>query len=202
MIVGLGNPGKKYEFTRHNLGCLAVKSFAAIEGWDFKEEKRFSAYVAEGKIGDCKIALLLPTTYMNLSGKAVQAYLAYYGLSPQELIVVTDDVYVEYGHLRFRIDGSAGGHNGLKSIEASIASQNYPRLRLGIGLGPVEMPREDYVLSVFSQEELAKLPPLLERAAAALKLIALAANPKEVMGSINSKKDLLQGQENKKHETT
>ena len=193
VIVGLGNPGQKYELTRHNLGCLVVKGFAAQEGWTFKEEKRFSTYVAEGKIGDCKIALLLPTTYMNLSGKAVQSYLAYYGLSPQNLIVVTDDVYVEYGLMRFRTEGSAGGHNGLKNIEACLATQNYPRLRMGVGLGPVGMPREEYVLNVFSKEELAQLPPLLERAASALKIIALAVDPKEALGSVNSKKDSVKG---------
>ena len=202
VIVGLGNPGSKYEFTRHNLGFLTVKSLAHRQGWTFKEEKRFSAQVAEGNIGDCKIALLMPTTYMNLSGKAVQPYLAYYGLSPQDLIIVTDDVYVEYGQMRFRTEGSAGGHNGLKSIEASLATQGYPRLRLGIGQGPVEMPLEEYVLNLFSQQELAELPPFMERATSALKLIALAADPKEVLGSINSKKDPVKGQENKKHEST
>lgn len=193
MIVGLGNPGTKYEFTRHNLGVLAVKSFAYRQGWTFKEEKRFSAQIAEGKIDDCKIALLLPMTYMNLSGNAVQPYLAYYGLSPEDLIVVTDDVYVEYGQMRFRTEGSAGGHNGLKSIEARLATQGFPRLRLGIGQGPVGMPLEEYVLNLFSQEELAELPPFLEQATSALKLIALAADPKEVLSSVNSKKDPVKG---------
>lgn len=211
MIVGLGNPGTKYEFTRHNLGFLAVKSFAFREGWAFKEDKKFSAQVAEGKIGDCKIALLMPTTYMNLSGKAVQPYLAYYGLSPQDLIVVTDDVYVEYGQMRFRTEGSAGGHNGLKSIEAHLGTQSYPRLRLGIGPSPLQaqtgaqpqtaeaalrsigVPLESYVLNLFSPDELAELPPFLELATSALKLIALAADPKAAFSSLKQQKGSSKG---------
>jgi len=202
VLVGLGNPGSKYEFTRHNLGFLVLKSLAHKHGWAFKEEKRFSAQIAEGKIGDCKIALLLPMTYMNLSGQAVKPYLATQGLSPDDLVVVTDDIYLEYGQMRFRTEGTAGGHKGLKSIEAHLGTLNYPRLRLGIGQGPAGMPLEEYVLNLFSQAELADLPPFLERATTALKLIALAADPKEVISGINSKTDPVKDQENKKHEST
>jgi PTH1 family peptidyl-tRNA hydrolase len=187
VIVGLGNPGKKYTYTRHNLGYLAVQAWARLEGWAFKEEKRFHAHVTKGNQGDTSVALLLPDTYMNESGRAVRAYLDYYGVSPQHLVVVSDDIHIDYGVLRLRPEGSAGGHNGLKSIETHLGTSAYPRLRMGIGRAGPEKPLVEHVLDLFSPEEIMALPAFLERAVTALKQIVTTADLTQVMGSVNGK---------------
>lgn len=174
MIVGLGNPGKKYERTRHNMGFLAVQQLAHELGWVFKEENRFHALVAKGSLGEHSLTLLMPTTYMNESGRAVRAYLDYYKLSPVNLVVVNDDVELPYGQIRLRPKGSAGGHNGLKSIETHLGTQHYVRLRLGIGRGE-NKELVDHVLENFSQEELASLPDYMAKGAAAIKLVVTQA---------------------------
>lgn len=188
LLVGLGNPGKKYEFTRHNLGFLVLKALAHQQRWTFKEEKRFHGHLAKGRMEGKEVALLLPDTFMNESGRAVQAYAAYYKLQPQDILVISDDIHLAYGSQRLRPEGSAGGHNGLKSIETHLGSRQYPRLRMGIGRGAGAEPLVDYVLDLFSQEELAELPHVLERGIAALKQIVAAADLTEVMSSVNVKR--------------
>lgn len=185
MIVGLGNPGKKYERTRHNMGYLAVQQLAHELGWVFKEEKQFHALVAKGNFGDHSLSLLLPTTYMNESGKAVRAYLDYFKLSPVNLVVVNDDVELPYGQIRLRPKGSAGGHNGLKSIESHLGTQHYVRLRLGIGRGE-NRALVDHVLENFSQEEHTSLPEYVAKGAAAIKLVVTHAIA-DAMQQVNAK---------------
>lgn len=186
VILGLGNPGKKYEMTRHNMGFLALQALAKEQGWVFKEEKRFQAHVATGRIGTVLVHLLMPTTYMNESGRALRAFVDYYKLAPDQVIVVSDDIELDYGAIRLRPLGSAGGHNGLKSVEAHLKTRHYVRLRLGVGKGNPAQALADYVLDNFSAEELNQLPGFLERTLTALKLM-LTADIATAMQSVNAK---------------
>lgn len=161
LIVGLGNPGKKYEKTRHNLGFMVVRAFGEKRGWTFKKERNLSGELAVGKEGETKVFLLLPTTYMNLSGQAVRKVIDFYQIDLAHLIVVSDDIALDFGVLRFRDRGSAGGHNGLKDIQAHLGTQEYKRLRLGIG-DREQGDLEDYVLSPFNAEEQKLLPQVIE----------------------------------------
>lgn len=168
LIVGLGNPGKEYENTRHNLGFLVVRAFADHHNWTFKKERDFKGELARGAYGEQKVTLLLPTTYMNLSGDSVRKVCDFYKIALEDLIIVTDDIALPFGVLRFRERGSAGGHNGLKSIESQLGTQEYPRLRVGIGDREHGL-LEDYVLSTFSKDEKEKLPEVIDQAAEFLK---------------------------------
>ena len=145
LIVGLGNPGPQYEMTRHNLGYLVVQAFARQLGWSLKEDRRFNAKVAKGVAGDHALHLLLPLTYMNLSGNALRRYLDYFKIALGHFIIITDDIALPFSQMRLRSMGSAGGHNGLKSIEACLGTSHYKRLRMGIG-HPGEKMLANYVL--------------------------------------------------------
>ena len=162
LIVGLGNPGKKYENTRHNFGFMIVRAFAEKRGWTFKKDRDLKGEVTSGSEGDVKIFLLLPTTYMNLSGQAVRKVIDFYKINPANLIVVSDDVALDFASFRFRDKGSAGGHNGLKDIESHLGTQEYQRLRIGIGDREHGL-LEDYVLSAFNAEEQKLLPDVIEQ---------------------------------------
>ena len=133
IFVGLGNPGSEYEKTRHNLGYLVVLALAKRMGVVFKDDKRLQAYVAKGIVDGVIVHLLLPTTYMNKSGLAVQRYLDFFKLSIARTIIVIDDIAFPFGELKLKMMGSAGGHNGLKSIEEHLGTADYARLRMGIG---------------------------------------------------------------------
>ncbi len=152
LIVGLGNPGQAYERTRHNCGFLVVQAIASKRGWTWKRFPDLQGELAQGMIEGRKVFLLKPQTFMNLSGEAVRRCVEYYKVPLESLMVVSDDVALPLGTLRVRFKGSAGGHNGLKSVEASLGTEEYPRLRVGIGENrPQEL--EDYVLGCFSEEE-------------------------------------------------
>lgn len=168
VIAGLGNPGKKYQLTRHNLGYLVVQEMAAIHGWSFKDETEFSAKVAKGRILDDKIHLLLPTTYMNESGRAIKRYLDFYKFTPDQLLIVSDDIALPFKEIRLRLMGSSGGHNGLKSIEAHLGTQKYARLRMGIGSELNNKDLADYVLENFTAEELSELAKFVHKGTAVL----------------------------------
>lgn len=191
VFVGLGNPGRKYQMTRHNIGFMVIQTLAKKQRWNFKEETRFNAYVTKGQMNDAQVHLLMPTTFMNNSGQAVRKYLDFYQIIPEKMVVVIDDVALPYGELRLKSMGSAGGHNGLKSIEAHLGTKHYPRLRMGIGKDPQpeETVREslaDYVLSVFSQEELKQLDQFVERGANTLKRLT-SDTITRVMNDVNTK---------------
>lgn len=167
LIVGLGNPGRSYAHTRHNLGMLVVSAFAEKQGWTFKPNRRLKGDVAHGKRGEQTLYLLLPMTYMNLSGQAVRAAVDYYAIATEQLIVVVDDAEIDLGTYRLRASGRSGGHNGLKSIESQL-SVHYPRLRMGVGpRGPGEL--EDFVLGTFTAKEKQQLPRVLEQGVALLE---------------------------------
>lgn len=183
VIVGLGNPGKKYEVTRHNLGFLVVKALARRLGLGFKEERSFSAYSARAAVDGQVVHLLLPTTYMNNSGMAVRRYLDYYKLAAEQLVVVADDVALDFGTLRLRPGGSAGGHNGLRSIQEQMGTTEYIRLRMGIGdHRRAEEPQAslaDYVLGDFTQGEVIQLEEFIDQGAQVLLRLL-----KEPIGSV------------------
>lgn len=167
LVVGLGNPGAKYEKTRHNMGFMVVQALAEKEGFPFKRGWRVNGKIAGGIIAGKKVHILMPSTYMNLSGGAVRKCLDYYRVPLQNLLVIVDDVYLSLGTMRLREKGSAGGHNGLKSVEWHLRTQNYLRLRMGVGGKSLsESALEAYVLGNFEAEEQRILPDAIEAGAA------------------------------------
>lgn len=184
LFVGLGNPGPQYETTRHNMGYLVVQAFAHQLGWSLKEDRRFNVRAAKGGVGNHTLHLLLPLTYMNLSGNAVRRYVDYFKLPLTSLIIVTDDIALPFGQLRLRSMGSAGGHNGLKSIEACLGTAHYKRLRMGIG-HPGEKMLVNYVLESFNHTEKQELPTFIDRGVEVLQRL-LKESFSHVMTSVNT----------------
>ena len=172
LIVGLGNPGKEYERTRHNAGYRAIDLLADKLGAKIDKGK-FQGIYAQTVYGGKKLYLLKPLTYMNLSGRSVLQLSAYFNVPPQRIIVLFDDISLPPGRLRIRADGSAGGHNGIKSIIAEVGSQSFPRVKIGVGSKPnPEFDLADWVLSTFSAKEEKDLAFALSNAAdAALCII-------------------------------
>ena len=172
LIVGLGNPGKEYERTRHNAGFRALDVLADKLGCKIDKGK-FQGIYGQANYGGKKLMLLKPLTYMNLSGRSVLQLSAYFNIPPQRIIVMFDDISLEPGRLRVRADGSAGGHNGIKSIIQELGSQTFPRIKIGVGAKPnPEYDLADWVLSTFSAQEEKALAVALENAAdAALSVI-------------------------------
>ena len=172
LIVGLGNPGKDYAHTRHNVGFRALDILA--DKLSCKVDKgKFQGLYGQATYGGRKIFLLKPQTYMNLSGRSVLQLSAYFNIPPQRIIVLFDDISLVPGRLRVRADGSAGGHNGIKSIIAEVGSQDFPRVKIGVGgKAHPEQDLADHVLSGFSSLEEKALVSALDRAAdAALCII-------------------------------
>ena len=172
LIVGLGNPGREYEKTRHNCGFRAIDILAQKLGCKVDKAKYQGLY-GQVSYNGCKLLLFKPMTYMNLSGRSVLQLSAYFHVPPQRIIVMFDDISLEPGRLRVRADGSAGGHNGIKSIISEVGSQDFPRVKIGVGCkAHPEQDLADHVLSTFSASEEKALQPALERAAdAALSII-------------------------------
>ena len=174
LVVGLGNPGREYVGTRHNIGFEVVDRIASKLGWmkagDFDRvaKSKFEGLTCDGVIGEEKLVLLKPMTYMNLSGQSVQSAMAFYQMTPADIMIVLDDLALPCGRLRLRESGSSGGHNGLKDIERALGSQDYPRLRLGIDPPPPPVPGKQYVLGKFSSEQRKLIDPAIERASAAI----------------------------------
>ena len=162
LIAGLGNIGPKYELTRHNVGFLVLDQLADEHNVDFNSARH--ADKAEFRHKGRTIHLIKPTTYMNLSGKAVAYWLQALSVPKENLLVIVDELALPFGTLRMRTKGSAGGHNGLKNIEETLGHQEYSRLRFGIGSEFGKGYQVDYVLSNFSQEEFDALPPLIKKA--------------------------------------
>jgi PTH1 family peptidyl-tRNA hydrolase len=169
VFVGLGNPGKQYEVTRHNLGALVVKAAAHQWGMRFKTEARFHAEIARGIVEGNTVYLVLPLTYMNESGRAVKKIVDYYKLDAAGVFIVCDDVALPYGAMRLKPSGSNGGHNGLRSIEAELGTELYPRLRMGIGSAEEGRNLADFVLQNFTAAEISELPAFINKGAAVLK---------------------------------
>ena len=172
LIVGLGNPGKEYERTRHNTGFRAIDLLAAKLGCKIDKAK-FQGLYAQVNYNGRKLFLLKPQTFMNLSGRSVLQLSAYFSIPPERIIVMFDDISLAPGRLRIRGDGSAGGHNGIKSIISEVGSQDFPRVKIGVGAKPnPEYDLAAWVLSAFSAKEEKDLSFALENAAdAALTII-------------------------------
>lgn len=186
VFIGLGNPGKMYANTRHNLGFLVVEELAASLNCTFKEVKQFNAKVAKGVLNGKSIHLIQPLTYMNLSGWTVKQYLDYYKLSIAQLVVICDDIALDFGVIRLRTKGSAGGHNGLKSIIAHLGTDEFVRLRMGIGDDRDKEALSDYVLSSFTADELTGLGDFVKCGAAVLEKLTVDSIA-QVMNSVNTK---------------
>lgn len=186
LIVGLGNPEAKYKKTRHNIGFEVVDSLAHT--WQFKlqENRRFQGFFTEGVIFGQKIGLLKPTTYMNLSGQSVRAVMDWYKLLPESLLVIYDDMDLELGRLRLRLSGSAGGHNGMKSIISHLNSQNFPRLRLGIGRSQGDGETISHVLGKFSFEDTVIVEKSLDLAVESVEM-GLKSGIEKAMSLYNSR---------------
>ena len=180
IIIGLGNPGREYVDTRHNIGFELIDQFAARLGWIGKPEQfntsarnKFDALTLDGTMsihsgGVEKLLLVKPVTYMNLSGRTVQAAMAFYQVTPPDIMVALDDLALPCGKIRIRGGGSSGGHNGLKDIERALATSQYPRLRIGIDPPPPRVPQVDYVLGKITVEQRKLVEPALGRAAGAV----------------------------------
>ncbi|MGI6588133.1 MAG: aminoacyl-tRNA hydrolase [Peptococcia bacterium] len=152
MIVGLGNPGTRYEKSRHNIGFMVLDAFALSHKLKINK-KKCRSLLGQGYIGNEKVLLVKPQTYMNKSGEAVWEILNYYGEGIEDLLIIHDDLDLALGRLRFKRNGGSGGHNGLKSITKMLNSPEYDRLKVGIGRPPEFMPTEAYVLSSFLEKE-------------------------------------------------
>lgn len=171
LIAGLGNPGAKYEMTRHNAGFLAMDLFAFKENISIKKLK-FHASVGEIKIGGKKCLLMKPQTFMNNSGEAIGEAAKFYKIPPENIIIISDDISLDVGKIRIRRKGSAGGHNGLKSIIAHLGSENFARIKIGVGKKPsADYDLVDWVLGRFPKALEKDLKKSLENAAEAIPLI-------------------------------
>ncbi|MBP0020356.1 MAG: aminoacyl-tRNA hydrolase [Cyanobacteria bacterium SBLK] len=170
-LVGLGNPGTKYEKTRHNIGFDLLDRLAELWQISWQENRRFKGYFTEGRAaGNQKIYLLKPTTYMNRSGESIRAVMDWYKLEPESLLVVYDDMDLAVGRLRIRLSGSAGGHNGIKSAIAHVGGQNFPRLRIGIGKTNLDRETVSHVLGKFTPEEKPIVSEAMELAISAIEM--------------------------------
>ena len=187
IIVGLGNPERRYDGTRHNIGFSAVTALADIYGISM-DMKKHRAVCGKGVIDGQKVILAMPQTYMNLSGESVRELVDYYKIDPEEeLIVIYDDINLAPGKLRIRPKGSAGGHNGIKNIIAHLGTQVFPRIRIGVGEKPKGWDLADYVLSRFGAEEQKIMDEAFGEAAEAAVMM-MTAGAERAMNHYNAKK--------------
>lgn len=190
LIVGLGNPGAKYDRTRHNIGFDIVDALARIWQINLTENRKFQGLFGEGLgSGAVKVRLLKPLTYMNKSGQSIRAVLDWYKVPPESVLVIYDDMDLPVGKLRLRLSGSAGGHNGMKSTIAHLGTQNFPRLRVGIGSAKDVHPDKDtvsHVLGHFSPTEARIMPEVIDLAVGAIEL-SLKQGVEKSMSLYNSR---------------
>lgn len=172
LIVGLGNIGPEYQYTRHNIGFMMLDAFARASNVLFTEQRYGS--VAHCRVKNCELTLLKPSTFMNLSGNAVRYYLQQEKIPVENLLVLLDDLALPFGTLRLKPKGSAGGHNGLKNITALLGTENYARLRFGIGSEYAKGQQVDYVLSSFTEEQVAEIQKRCEVTTEMIKSFCLA----------------------------
>lgn len=171
VIAGLGNPGAKYENTRHNIGFMAVDAIAAKNHISV-QEKKHKALLGKGMLGSEKVLLVKPQTFMNLSGESIREIIDYYKIEEKtELIVISDDISLAPGALRIRKKGSAGGHNGLKNIILHLGHDEFQRIRLGVGEKPAGYDLADYVLGHFNEDDRALIAKSVEQAAQAVEVM-------------------------------
>lgn len=169
LLVGLGNPGRRYENTRHNVGFQTIDYLANQLDIRVDKEKN-RALIGEGKLKDEKIVLVKPQTFMNLSGEAVAPLAAWYKVEPEDILVIYDDLALEVGRIRIRGQGSHGGHNGVRSLIAHLKTEKIPRIKIGIGSPPPQWDTADYVLGNFSPAEQKVIQETMEKAAKAVEV--------------------------------
>jgi peptidyl-tRNA hydrolase, PTH1 family len=189
LIVGLGNPGAKYDRTRHNIGFDLIDRLAKRWQISLTEQKRFQGEMGEGVVASQRIRLLKPNTFMNKSGQSVRAVLDWYKLEPQQVLVLYDDMDLPVGKLRIRLSGSAAGHNGMKSLISHLGTQDFPRLRVGISKATEAGVAKDtisHVLGKFAPDELRILPEVLDMAADAVEM-ALKQGTEKSMSLYNGR---------------
>ena len=187
LIVGLGNPEPKYEKTRHNIGFEAVDALARRGQISWSENRRFQGWFGEGtRFKGSKLHLLKPLTYMNRSGQAIRAVMDWYKLPPESVLIIYDDMDLPLGRLRLRLSGSAGGHNGMKSAIAHLGTQNFPRLRIGIGKSSQDKGSISHVLGKFSVQEAELISKVLELVVETVEL-ALQEGVEKAMSLYNSR---------------
>lgn len=174
LVVGLGNPGPQYERTRHNVGQMVVDVLAARVGSGFRIHKKSGADVIEAQLGGTKIVLAKPRTFMNVSGRQIGPLAKFFGIPAENVIVIHDELDLDFGTIRLKRGGGEGGHNGLKSLTAALTTRDYLRVRFGIGRPPGRQDPADFVLKPFSSVEQKELAVLVEHAAdAAEQLLEL-----------------------------
>ncbi|MBI5071704.1 aminoacyl-tRNA hydrolase [Candidatus Falkowbacteria bacterium] len=188
IIIGLGNPGEKYENTRHNIGFAVVSSFKfQVSSFpDWKINKKFNSEISEGKINGEKIILLKPHTFMNNSGQAVAVATNFYKVKPADILIIHDDIDLPLGKMRVKKDGSSGGHRGIESIITALGTNNFPRLKIGVG--PKERPKNfdaaNFVLKKFGKGEEKTLNLIIKKATEAVAVI-LSDGVQEAMNKFN-----------------
>jgi peptidyl-tRNA hydrolase, PTH1 family len=170
LVAGLGNPGPEFAGNRHNVGFMCADLLASRVGTTFKRD-RSRAMVASGLLAGTPVIIAKPMSFMNVSGGPVRALRAFYKLPPDRVLVVHDELDLPFGTIRLKLGGGDNGHNGLRSVTASLGTRDYYRLRVGIGRPPGRMDPADYVLSNFSGAERAELPELVDRAADAAEML-------------------------------
>ena len=163
LIIGLGNVGAKYTFTRHNAGFMLADKIALDNAAEFRENSKLKSLITKIFKDGEEYMIIKPTTYMNLSGEAMRAVIDYYKIDPKDMIIVYDDISLDLGKIRFRASGSDGGHNGIKSVIKHLGSKEFLRLKIGIGPQP-PIPSESFVLQNFDYDSLAKMKEVLTKA--------------------------------------
>lgn len=186
IIAGLGNPTKEYDKTRHNVGFSVIDALADQYNIDVSERKH-KALCGRGAIEGQKVVLMKPQTFMNLSGESIRAAVDFYKVDPEDIIIIYDDISLEPGQLRIRLKGSAGGHNGIKNIIAHLGTQEFPRIKVGVGAKPPRMDLADYVLSRFSQGEQKLMDDAFKEAADAAVMM-MTDGAERAMNHFNTKK--------------
>jgi peptidyl-tRNA hydrolase, PTH1 family len=171
LLVGLGNPGPNYAQTRHNLGFMVADRLAARLGSNFKVHKRSGAEIVTGRLGGRPVVLAKPRCYMNESGRQVGPLAKFYSVPPADIVVIHDDLDLEFGRIRFKIGGGEGGHNGLRSVAAALGTKDFQRVRIGIGRPPGRKDPAAFVLENFTSAERVEVPTICEQAADATELL-------------------------------
>jgi len=171
LVVGLGNPGPNYAKTRHNIGFVVADILADRIGSGFKVHKRSGAEVATGRIGGRSVVLAKPRTYMNDSGRQVGPLAKFYSVAPADLIIVHDELDIDFGRIRLKFGGGVAGHNGLRSVSSALGTNDFQRVRIGVGRPPGRKSGATYVLENFTSAERSEVPTICEQAADATELL-------------------------------
>jgi len=171
LVVGLGNPGPQYAKTRHNLGFMVADLLAARMGGQFKVHKRSGAEIVTGRLAHRPVVLAKPRTYMNESGRQVGPLAKFYSVMPTDIIVIHDELDIDFGRIRLKLGGGEGGHNGLRSVANSLGTKNFQRVRIGVGRPPGRKDPAAYVLEPFTAAERTEVSAICEQAADATELL-------------------------------